>query len=121
MTKRAELLALADALTAAGVPAAIDPRDVTPPAVWVHLGTWSYDTLDGGCTDAQVILDLVAPDSGVTDAMGLLDDLETDVVTVLGPPRDPCVAATIQLPDSGTQLPAYRLTYQVELTPDTTE
>jgi hypothetical protein len=114
--KRAELAALADALVAAGVPAALDPRDVTPPAAWLHLGPWTYDTLCGDVADAQVIVDLISPDVGVSDAMGLLDDLEALTVLVLGPPRDPVTPATVQLPDGQTSLPCYRLTYQLEVT-----
>lgn len=116
MDKRAELQALVDALTAGGVPAAIDPRDLTPPAAWVHLGPWTYDTLCGGdVVDAQVLIDLIGIDSGTLDAMGTLDDLETLAVMILGPPRAPVQPATLTLPDNTTALPAYRLTYQLEL------
>lgn len=116
MDKRGELAAVADALTAAGVPASIDPRDVNPPAAWVHLGQWTYDTLCGDVTNAQLVVDLVAPDIGVSDALALLDDLEAGAVLVLGPPRDPVTPTTLQLPSDGTALPCYRMTYQVELT-----
>lgn len=115
MDKRVELSAVADALTAGGVPSAIDPRDLTPPAAWVHLGPWTYDTLCGDVSDVQMIVDLIAPDVGTLDALGLLDDIETLAVLVLGPPRAPVTPTTIQLPDSGTALPCYRLTYQVEM------
>lgn len=115
MDKRAELTAVADALTAGGVAAALDPRDVTPPAAWVHLGPWTYDRLSGQCLSAQVLIDLVSPDSGVLDAMGLLEDLEADTVLVLGPPPGQVLPTTIQLPDSTTALPCYRLTYDLTI------
>jgi hypothetical protein len=111
--KRAELTAVADALTAGGVPSAIDPRDVTPPAAWVHLGGWQYDLLAGDCHSAQVVVDLVGTDAGTYDALGQLDGLESDAVTILGPPVGPVVATTLTLPDSSAVLPCYRLTYDV--------
>jgi len=113
MDKRAELTAVADALTAGGVPSAIDPRDLTPPAAWVHLGPWVYDVLCGDASSLQMVVDLVAPDSGVAESMGMLEDLETITVMILGPPRGPVTPTTLQLPDSGTALPCYRLTYDV--------
>ena len=116
MDKRAELTAVADALTAGGVPSAIDPRDLTPPAAWVHLGPWTYDLLCDTASSVQMIVDLVAPDVGTLDAMGLLDDLETLAVLVMGPPHLPVTPTTMQLPDSGTALPCYRLTYDVVMT-----
>lgn len=115
MDKRAELDAVAAALTAGGVMAAIDPRDVTPPAAWVHLGGWSYDLLSGVCVSAQLVVDLVATDAGVRDALGQLDDLENDTVTILGPPAAEVQATTVTLPDSSAVLPCYRLLYDVVL------
>jgi hypothetical protein len=111
--KRAELVAVAEALTAGGVPAAIDPRDVTPPAAYVHLGPWTYDLLTDQCLSAQVIVDIVATDAGTYTALGELDALETDVVTLLGPPVGQVLATTVSLPDSTAALPCYRLTYDV--------
>ena len=113
MDKRAELTAVADALTAGGVSAGIDPRDLTPPAAWVRLGLWEYDRLCGDVVSAQLIVDLFAPDIGTTDALGLLDQLEADTVTALGPPHGPVMQTTAQLPDSTALLPCYRLTYEV--------
>jgi hypothetical protein len=115
MDKRAELTAVADALTAGGVAAGIDPRDLTPPAAWVRLGLWEYDRLSADCVSAQLVVDLFAPDIGVEDALGLLDQLEADTVTILGPPVGPVVQTTAQLPDSTALLPCYRLTYDVGL------
>jgi hypothetical protein len=117
MDKRAELDAVAAALTAGGVAAAIDPRDVTPPAAWVHLGPWTYDLLSGECLSAQLVVDLIATDAGVRAALGQLDDLETDTVTILGPPAGQVLATTLTLPDSPAALPCYRLTYDVVMTP----
>lgn len=115
MDKRAELTAVAAALTAGGVDAAIDPRDLTPPAAWVHLGPWAYDLLCGDTVSAQLVIDLVCPDVGTTDALGLLDQLEADTVTALGPPSGQVLATTVQLPDSAALLPCYRLVYDVTL------
>jgi hypothetical protein len=116
MDKRTELVALSDALTAGGVAAAVDPRDLTPPGAWVHLGPWVYDRLSGVCVSATMLVDLIATDAGTWDALGQLDALEDDAVTILGPPWGQVLATTVTLPDSSAVLPCYRLTYEVELT-----
>jgi hypothetical protein len=113
MDKRAELDAVAAALTAGGVLAAIDPRDISPPAAWVHLGPWTYDLLSGECVSAQLVVDLVATDAGTYAALGQLDALEADTVTALGPPVGQVLATTLTLPDSSAVLPCYRLLYDV--------
>ena len=117
MDKRAELDAVAAALTAGGVAAEIDPRNVNPPAAWVHLGPWEYDRLSGDCLSAQLIVDLIAPDQGTYAALATLDDLETGTVVALGPPSGQVLATTLTLPDSSAVLPCYRLTYDVEMSP----
>jgi hypothetical protein len=115
MDKRAELDAVAAALTAGGVAAEIDPRNVNPPAAWVHLGPWTYDLLAGECVSAQLVVDLIAPDQGTYAALATLDALEDGTVVALGPPAGQVLATTITLPDSSTVLPCYRLTYDVVL------
>jgi hypothetical protein len=77
------------------------------------LGPWSYDLLNGECLSAQLIVDLVATDAGTYTALGELDSLETETVTLLGPPVGQVFATTLTLPDSTAVLPCYRLLYDV--------
>jgi hypothetical protein len=79
---RAELQTVADALTAGGVPAAVDPRDVSLPGAWVQRRTITRDLLGGGVT-MRVRVWLIAPDVGMWGALELLDEMY-DVAVIAG-------------------------------------
>ena len=120
MQTRDALQQLADALTAGGVPTAIDPRDVNLPGAWIKRLSRHPDLLCGGET-LRVQLWLIAPDIGTWDALGYLDDMYALAVDILPPNSgDPSTDATALLPDSATPYPATHYDALIQLTPDTT-
>lgn len=106
---RTALSEVAEALTAAGVPSALDPRDVTLPGAWVQLLTLDHDMLCGDLT-ALVGVDLISPDVGTLEALDQLGAMLPRALSVLGVNAGtPTVARTILLPDSATAYPALRV------------
>src|SRR5262245_8331180 len=119
MQTREAMQQIADALTAGGVPTAIDPRDVNLPGGWLKRVSRLPDLLCGGET-LQVQLWLIAPDIGTWDALGYLDDMYALAVDVLPPNSgNPSVDTTALLPDSATPYPATHYDALFQLTPDT--
>lgn len=70
-----------DALTAAGINAQHDPRDLNLPGAWVTPGEVELTRLDGKTGDVDVIVALVAPDVGGLDSLRILDDLLAKAIT----------------------------------------
>lgn len=102
---------LVEALNGYGVPAASDPQDLNPPAVWVQLVSVAHDRLDGGGT-FRLRLYLVAPDAGTDAALDTFDEWLPRVLAVVTPNTDTDTeAASVYLPDNpSTPLPALQLT-----------
>ena len=115
MKTRDALQQIADALTAGGVPCAIDPRDVNLPGGWLKRVSRSPDLLCGGET-LTLQLWLIAPDIGTWDALGYLDDMYDLAADVLPPNAGPTTDATALLPDSATPYPATHYDALVQLT-----
>lgn len=119
LTLSATLRALAEELTAAGVPTAIDPGQVPVPGGWLTPRELARPTLAGGW-QATVNLWLVVHDAEESDALRALELLlgaALDVVAVDTAGGDSIdLAATLVLPHTpGTPLPAFRLTTTIEL------
>lgn len=77
------LTAVADTLTAAGIPATVEPRDLQIPGAWVTLHDVIDPTLCGEYT-VRARVCLIASDNGMThelDALGRMLDLAYDAVT----------------------------------------
>lgn len=101
-------LAIADALTAAGIAATVDPRSATPPCVLVTPPTKSYDIACGFTADWAVIA--LAPGPGNADSWKALDALETAIGAVL-----PITRSTFTqwaLSADSPSLPAYRIEFR---------
>lgn len=106
MKSRDALAQIADALTAGGVPTAIDPRDVNLPGGWIKRVSRVPDLLCGGET-LVVRLWLIAPDIGTWDALAYLDDMYDLAASILLPNTGVASTdATALLPDSPTPYPA---------------
>jgi len=117
---RDALQQIADALTAGGVPTAIDPRDVNLPGGWIKRLSRLPDLLCGGET-LTVQLWLISPDLGTWDALGYLDDMYALAAEVLPPNSgSPSADATALLPDSATPYPAMHYDALIQLIPETT-
>jgi hypothetical protein len=103
-----------DQLTAAGIRACADTRDLNPPAVYVGAPTVQYGRL--AAWTAQLTVYAVAPNAGRLDALTVLGPLLGQVFDVLGPttatPFDLIVHGA---PDP---LPSYRCTYTLTIRPD---
>jgi len=109
----AETLAeVADTLTAAGVPTAVDPRDVNIPGGWVTVGPIGFDYLSSGVRTIAVDVFLIARDTGTPDSLGALGDM-LDRVILAGIPVGDVTPQPVALANhAGDPLPAltFRLT-----------
>ena len=105
---------LVAALTAAGIAATADPRDLTPPGVWVMLSEFDHVLLSGGIT-CRLRLVCVVGDVGTLDALDALSDLLNAVTGVVTPNAGvPSTAVPVYLPDNpSTPLPGIQLTVDV--------
>jgi hypothetical protein len=103
---------LADALTAAGVPATLSRGALRVPGAWVRPDSTTAVNLAGDGR-ARVSVLLVAPQAGdaeaLTDLCGLLDA----ALTVIDPDDD--VDTSVVLPIGNNPLPAFRLVVDLEL------
>jgi hypothetical protein len=111
MSVKTAVTDLVEAFNAYGVPAASDPQDLNPPAVWVQLASIAHDRLDGGGT-FRLRCYLVAPDTGTDAALDTFAEWLPKVLAVVQPNTDTDTeAASVYLPDNpSTPLPALQLT-----------
>lgn len=103
----AALAAVVDALTAAGINATTDPRDLTLPGAWVTVHDIVAPTLCGGYTVRADVCLMVA-DTGAphaVDALGRLLDAAATVLTF----DEPVVPMTVT-PPGAAPLPALVIT-----------
>jgi len=109
----ADVLALlqqaVDRLTAAGVRATLDPRDLNPPAVLIRPPTLHY-RFGRGCVGLDWSARLYLPDPGTADALRLgLDQLE-QAQAALGGAVTTATPGDFTLMDGAT-VPGYTLTW----------
>jgi len=115
---RAALQQLADALTAGGVPAAVDPRDVVIPGAWVQR-VWRLDDILGPCITLRVRIMLISPDVGAWDALGHLDEMFDLAATIVHPNTgSPSLDRSVLLPGSSTPYPATALESDLQISPE---
>lgn len=112
---RQAVVDLVEHLTAGGLRAGADMPQLTPPAVWVTVGTIQPDLLAGG-GHVQLQLYVMAPNAAPLDVLTLLDDTTHDLLQLVDSDGD-IIPATIATPDGRTPLPAYRVTVTVPYTP----
>lgn len=115
MTIREALQELADLITAAGVPASIDPGLVNAPGAWIHAATCERDTLGGGYL-VRAHVELVVPDYDVATALDALDGLLAKVLTVAVPDDPVKLDQGLALAD-GSMLPAWSVPIDLTTTP----
>ena len=107
------LTGLADQLTAAGITASTDPRNLNPPCAWVSLDTLVFDRFGGDASGSAVVL-LIAADAGMPTAADTLAGLLNRYLSTPGLPiPTTCAADTAALPSGGGPLPALRLTLPI--------
>ena len=107
-----------DQLTAAGVAAVIDPRDLVIPGAWVTITGLDVDTLDHSHQTVTVAVTLVAADTGLETA---IDQLASMVKTTSAALDQAATwsALTIRLPNHAPDpLPALRASIEIGWTDD---
>jgi hypothetical protein len=102
---------VADALTAAGVPATLNRTSLQVPGAWVRPDTVARFTLRGGTARLSVLL--VVPQAGDLEALEDLMGVLEKALTVIEPDDD--VDTSVVLPHNGNALPAFRLVVDVNL------
>lgn len=109
------LTGLADTLTAAGVRATIDARDLNPPAVLVAAPVirWAF----GNRMEVDYRLVAVVPDAGTGPALKALSGLLDDVSAALGGAPLTATPMPYADPGGGNPLPAYEITWTAKQTP----
>lgn len=106
--------AMAARLRAAGVPAAIDERDLNPPAVLVQPPVLDYTYLDPTGAKATWSLLVAATNAGTGTALAVLSDLVEQTRAALD--WEPTTAAPAYVTTSeGPPVPAYRLTFTTDI------
>jgi hypothetical protein len=100
---------IVDQLTAAGIRATVDARNLNPPCVQVRRPTLHYK-FGRGIAEADWELWLMVPDSGTSQALKTVSELLTDVQTALGFAAVEATPDDAALPD-GSTVPMYRLTW----------
>lgn len=101
---------LADRITAAGVPAVIDERDMNPPCCLIRPPTLSW-RFAGGRYDAQWTAVVVVPSAGRLAALGQLGQLAEAVAAGV---RSPVVTATptdVYLTDGSAPVPGLEIAW----------
>jgi hypothetical protein len=106
-------------LRAAGLAAAVDPRDLDPPAVWVQLADVDLSRFKAGQYLATWNLTLIAPDSGTSQALATLGRLSADLVDAFPTIRTGQALGVI-LPGGPDPMPAMQYTVQLVCTDDDT-
>jgi hypothetical protein len=103
----AEAQALADQITAGGLRAVIDARDVNPPCALIRPPVLGYRF--GGCNRLTWTIYVLTPDAGTRGALTVLGDDVEKVQAALGYPAAEVTPVDVALPDGGT-VPGYSLT-----------
>lgn len=111
------LNAVVKALENVGVRATVDPPKINPPGAWVagaRLGTAFF----GGRYAVEVDVWLIVRDTGIPDALRVLDGLLSDTLDAAQVNgweiQSSDLAQNVTLPQGGGSLPAYRLTLNVD-------
>lgn len=106
-----ELTNMASRLTAAGVPASVDPTTIPVPGAWVTVDQLQADRLGGEWTASAAVY-LLARDTGHTAAVATLGELLDKTVDAL-PATTTAVPDSLALPGLAGPVPAMRVTTQL--------
>lgn len=108
---------IADMVTAAGVQAAVDPRNLNLPGAWVTPGLVSFDVLDEDTAFMRFDVYLVAPDHGAVHSLNSLGDMLAKIRPALQVGEAQPVM--VNLPNHGADaLPALLISIDAQLTED---
>lgn len=108
---------IAEMVTAAGVPAAVDPRDLNLPGAWVTPGLVSFDVLDVDTAFMTFDIYLVAPDHGAAHSLNSLGDMLAKIRPALQVGE--AMPVMVNLPNHGAEaLPALLISIDAQITED---
>jgi hypothetical protein len=107
--------AVVDRLTAAGIRATLDERDLNPPAVYVGppAVAWRFHAHD---FDATFTAWCAVPNSGRDIALANLGPLITATLSAVARPVLSAEPADLTVPEQSAPLPAYRITWTEHVT-----
>lgn len=108
------MAALSDTLTAAGIRAAMDARDLNPPAVLITPPDMAFRFADG-TWEAGWTLIATAPNAGTREALTALDALIVAVVSALGGQPVNASPYTLTVDGQSDPLPAYQVTWSARI------
>lgn len=106
---------LARALTAGGVQADADPRNLRPPCAWLSPRTLDPNIMTGGTVGVDVFL--IARDNGAIAAHTALTDLLDKALAVVDADEPIQLDQSVTL-STGGPLPAYRFRTNIEFCED---
>jgi hypothetical protein len=109
---------LADTLTAAGIPATVDVRDLNPPAVLIPPPELVWRFGKGAVCTWRIVA--AAPNTGTGPAVGVLSDLVDRVQDALAGAVTGGRPVDLTDPLGGAPLPGYELTLETRRPEQTT-
>jgi hypothetical protein len=109
--------AIVDRIKAAGMSAAVDPRDLDPPAVWVQLAGLDLTRFGAGWWASSWTLTAVAGDAGTSDALKSLGQLSDTLVATFDTLRGG-TAVGVVLPAGPDPLPGMQYTVDLRCRDD---
>jgi hypothetical protein len=109
-----EVAAVVDQLTAAGIRATADERDLNPPGVYVAPPTVAYRFRHGDVT-ADWTVWCAVPNSGRDVALRNLSQLVTATVDALAAVAVTAAPADLLVPELAAPLPAYTLRWSARI------
>lgn len=109
------------ALESIGIAATIDPPKINPPAAWVSARRLARPRL-AGSPDVVVDVFLIARDAGIPTAIHVLEGMLADVLDASYADddleidwNDTDLGQSVTLPQGGGALPAYKITFTVNV------
>lgn len=108
---------IADQVTAAGVPASVDARNLNLPGAWVTPGLVSFDVMDAATAFMRFDVYLVAPDHGAVHSLDALGGMLAKLRQAI--PVGEAQPVMVNLPNHGADaMPALLISIDAQLTED---
>lgn len=108
---------ISDALTAEGIRAAVDTRDLNAPCAWVTPNQATTGMYMCGSGELRVDIYLISPDHGYVRSLETLESLLSKALEVIEPDEPVSLSEAVVLPDSPNPLPAFLLTIKLPVEP----
>ncbi|VZH85926.1 hypothetical protein [Corynebacterium rouxii] len=106
------LRSIADKLTAAGIPATVDPTAIRLPGAWVAIDRIDPEVM-GTTIAIDVAVYLTCADRGTTRALDALSDMLDTVLSEIDQSPASVSIEALSLPQYGAEIPTFKLVYQI--------